>query len=230
MEPFEVSYWSRLQVELWVCTRNMKAVALAEHDPGHIRIADLSLGSDRLDDEAYDQDTPMFDDEIDLIGTAIANYGYVCPFEDARKEVIVALSKGQLQEHQDRSSGAEFFERGDVLRLWPDPRREILRAKTEPLTLAEAVALLFHGRPASKDAWARLRRRAGGRFPPAAEKQIEAAGQAILGMIRNGTVEAFGFRCYGDGGIGGFTRVRMRRSASTTIDVPDPPALGRPLR
>ena len=41
MEPFEVSYWSRLQVELWVCTRNMKAVALAEHDPGHIRIADL---------------------------------------------------------------------------------------------------------------------------------------------------------------------------------------------
>jgi hypothetical protein len=155
-----------------------------------------------LDDEAYDEYPPVFDDEIDLIGTAIINHGFVCPFDDAQKAVIVALSKGQLQEHQDRSSGFAFFEREEVLRLWPDPRWELLRAKTEPLTLAEAVALLVRGRPASRDAWARLRRRAGGRFPPAAGQQIETAGQAVVGMIRNGIVEAFGFRCYGDGGIG----------------------------
>jgi hypothetical protein len=202
MESFQEPYWSRLQVELWVCTRSREAVGLAEYAPGRTRFADLSIGPDGLDDEAYDQDTQMFDDEIDLIGTAIFDYGCVCQFEDAQKEVIVALSKGQLQEHQDRSSGVEFFEREEVLRLWPEPRWEILRAKTEPLTLAEAVALLVRGRPASKDVWKRLRRRAGGRFPPAAVQQIEAAGKAIVGMIRNGIVEAFGFRCHGDGGIG----------------------------
>lgn len=166
------------------------------------RLADLSVGPDGVDDEAYEQDAPMFDDEVELIGAAIINYGFVCEFDDARKEVIVALSKGDLQEHQDRPSGAKFFEREEVLRLWPDPRWELLRAKTEPLTLAEAVALLVRGRPASRDAWARLRRRAGGRFPPAAGQQIETAGQAVVGMIRNGIVEAFGFRCYSDGGIG----------------------------
>jgi hypothetical protein len=203
MDSFEARYWSRLQAELWVCTRSMEAVALAEHDPGDTVLADLSLGSDGLDDEALDVDRPAFVDESELIGTAVIRYGSVCSFHDARRELIVALSKGQLQEHQDRSSGAEFFEREEVLRLWPDPRWEILRAEAEPLTLAAAVALLIRGHPASKDAWARLRRRAGGRFPPAAEQRIKAAGKEILKMIRDGIVEAFGFRCDGDGGIGG---------------------------
>jgi hypothetical protein len=146
----------------------------------------------------------MFDDELDLMGTAIINYGFVCRFEDAQKEVVVALSKGQLKEHRHRGSGAEFFERKAILRLWPDPRWENLKAKTDPLTLAEGMALLVHGRPAAKETWARLRRRSGGCFPPAAKQQIEAAGQAIVGMIRNGIVEAFGFCCHGDGGIRGF--------------------------
>jgi hypothetical protein len=68
--------------------------------------------------------------------------------------------------------------------------------------LAEALALLVRGRPASKDAWERLRRLAGGGFPPSLEQRIAEAGQAIVGMIRNGIVEAFGFRCHSDGGIG----------------------------
>ena len=149
MDSLEESYWSRLQVELWVCTRSREAVGLAEYAPGRTRITDLSIGPDGLDDEAHDQDPPMFDDEIDLIGMAIINYGFVCPFEDAQKEVLVALSKGQLKEHLDRGSGAEFFEREEVLRLWPDPRWETLTAISKPLTLAEA-----RGLPASKDAWA----------------------------------------------------------------------------
>jgi hypothetical protein len=202
MDPFEKPYWSKLQVELWVCTRRREAVGLAEHAPGRPRLADTSIGPDGSDEEAYDQDTPTFDDEIELIGTAITNYGFVCQFNDARKEVVVALSKGQLQEHQDRSTGVEFFEREEVLRLWPDPRLETLRAETEPLTLAEGVALLVRGRPASRDGWARLRRRAGGRFPTATQRRIEAAGQAVVGMIRNGIIVAFGFRCHSHGGIG----------------------------
>jgi hypothetical protein len=154
MHSFDRPHWSKLQVELWVCTRSREAVCLAEHAPGCTLLAGLSIGPHGLDDEAYDQDAPMFDDEIELIGTAITNYGVVCEFHDARKDVIVALSKGQLQEHQDGSSGIKFFEREEVLRLWPDT----LRAKTERLTLAESVALVVRGRPASKEVWRRLLR------------------------------------------------------------------------
>jgi hypothetical protein len=111
----------------------------------------------------------MFDDESELICTAITNYGSVLQFEDARKAVIVALFKGELEEHLDPSSGVEFFEREEVLRLWPESRLEALGHRTEPLTLAEGVGLLVRGRPVSKDAWTRLRRRAGGRFPPATQ-------------------------------------------------------------
>jgi hypothetical protein len=75
-----------------------------------------------------------------------------------------------------------------------------LRAKTERLTLAEAVALLVRGRPASKEAWRRLRRRHGGRFPAATYERIEAAGQAIVEMIRRGDVEAWGRFCDRDHG------------------------------
>jgi hypothetical protein len=78
----------------------MEAVALAEHDPGRTVLADLSLGSDGLDDEALDVDRPAFVDESELIGTAVIRYGSVCSFHDARRELIVALSKGQLQVHQ----------------------------------------------------------------------------------------------------------------------------------
>ena len=44
MDPFDKSYWSWLQVELWVCTRSRDAVRLAAHAPGSIHLADLSLG------------------------------------------------------------------------------------------------------------------------------------------------------------------------------------------
>ena len=202
IDPFEKPYWSKLQVELWVCTRSREAVRLAEHAPGRIRLADLSLGPDGLDHEAYDRDTPTFEDEIALIGTAIVNYGCVCEFNDARKRVIVALSKRQLQEHRDPSSSVEFFEREEVLTLWPDPRFEALKTKTGPLELAEGVALLVRGRPASKEVWRRLRRRHGGRFPGRIPERIEEAGQAIVEMIRNGTIEAFGFRCHRNPGLG----------------------------
>ena len=77
-----------------------------------------------------------------------------------------------------------ILERDEVLALWRDPRLETLRAKTEPLKLAEAVALLVRGRPASKKVWRRLRRRHGGRFPAAIEEEIEEAGQEIMEMLR----------------------------------------------
>lgn len=111
----------------------------------------------------------------------------------------MALSKGQLHEHQDPSSGVKIFEREEVLRLWRDPGSEALRSNVGPLTLAEAVALLVHGRTASKEAWRRLRRRHGGRFPQRTQERIEEIGDAIVEMIRNGTIEAFGFRCDGEG-------------------------------
>jgi hypothetical protein len=63
------------------------------------------------------------------------------------------------------------LKREEVLALWPDPVPDILWAKTEGLTLAEAVALLVRGRPASKKVWRRLRRRHGGRFPAAIEEK-----------------------------------------------------------
>lgn len=141
MDSFEKPHWSKLQVELWVCTRSREAVRLAEHAPGRTHFADLSIGPDGLDDEAYDQQAPAFDDEIELIGTVIINYGLVCEFDDARKELIVALSNRKLLQHQDRSSGVEFFEREEVLRLWPDPRWGTLRARvlSEPLDAADSA-------------------------------------------------------------------------------------------
>jgi hypothetical protein len=148
----------------------------------------------------------MFDDEIGLIGTAIVNYGFVCPFEDAQKEVIVALSKGQLQEHQDRSSGVEFFEREEVLRLWPDPRWETLRAKTEPLTLAEAVTGRAYGQELSSALLRERRRRHGGVFPAYVRKKLDMAGERILEMIRRGEIQAEGFPCVRDEGTGRMNR------------------------
>lgn len=200
MDQFERPYWSKLQVELWVCTRSREAVGLAEHAPGRTRLADFSIGHDGLRDEASDQDTPMCDDEIELIGTGIINYGSVCPFEDAREDVIVALSKGEVQQHEDRSSGVKFFEREEVLRRWPDLRLETLRAQTGPLSLAEGVALLVRGRPASKEAWRRLRRRQGRSFPEWTRERIEEAGRAIVEMIRRRDVEAWGRFCDRDQG------------------------------
>jgi len=90
-------YWSRLQVELWVCTRSGEAVGLAEHAPGRTRLGGLSIGPGGLDDEAYDEYPPVFDDEIDLIGTAIINHGFVCPFDDARRRLSSRCPKGSCR-------------------------------------------------------------------------------------------------------------------------------------
>ena len=80
------------------------------------------------------------------------------------------------QERNVTCSTDVILERDEVLALWRDPRLETLRAKTEPLKLAEAVALLVRGRPSSKKVWRRLRRRHGGRFPAAIEEEIELCG------------------------------------------------------
>ena len=77
-----------------------------------------------------------------------------------------------------------LLQREEVLALGPDPVPDILKAKTERLTLAEAVALLVRGRPASKKAWRRLRRLHGGRFPAAIKEAIEEAGQEIVEALR----------------------------------------------
>jgi hypothetical protein len=107
MEPFDKLHWSRLQVEMWVCTRNRDAVRLADHAPGRTRFADLRPGPDGIDDEKHDgADPSAFDHEDDLICTAITRYGYVCPWDDARKEVVVALSEGQLRAYSDPSTGS----------------------------------------------------------------------------------------------------------------------------
>jgi hypothetical protein len=74
-------------------------------------------------------------------------------------------------------------------------------AKTN-LTLAEALALLVRRRPASKEAWQRLQRRDGGRFPEPIQRGIDEAGQAILEMIRRRDVEAWGRFCDRDKGTG----------------------------
>jgi hypothetical protein len=126
MDPFEKPYWSKLQVELWVCTRSREAVGLAEHAPGRTRPADTSIGPDGLDDEAYDEGVRMFDDEIELIGTAIIRCGTVCSFDNARKEVIVALTDGRLRAYFDPANPHDqFFERVSILELWGDPRDEL---------------------------------------------------------------------------------------------------------
>jgi hypothetical protein len=39
-------------------------------------------------------------------------------------------------------------------------------------------------------------------FPKRIQERIEEAGQAIVEMIRNEMVEAVGFRCHRDGGLG----------------------------
>jgi hypothetical protein len=91
MDSFEKPYRSKLQVELWVSTRSREAVGLAERAPRRTRLTDLSIGPDGLDDEACAQDTPTFDDEIELIGVAIANYGFVCEFNNARKKDRLAI-------------------------------------------------------------------------------------------------------------------------------------------
>ena len=78
--------------------------------------------------------------------------------------------------------------------------------------MAEAVALLLRGRPASKEAWRRLRRRHRGRFPEAIQQGIEEAGQAIVEMIRRREMEARG-RCVGEEGT-----ERMGGMASITDD------------
>ena len=157
MDPFEEAYWSRLQVELWVCTRRREAVDLADRAPGRPRFADLSLGPDGLDDEKYDVDVPSFVDESELILLAISSYGSVCPLDKARKAILVAASKGELRRHQDPSSGLshdEFFEREEVLALWQAPvcapRARAMSdryARVEPLTFSGAVLLLTRGFP-----------------------------------------------------------------------------------
>jgi hypothetical protein len=93
-----------------------------------------------------------------------------------------------------------LLEREEVMALWPDPLATVLALRTAHLSLAEAVALLVWGRPASKEAWRRLRRRHGGRFPTAIYERIEAAGQAIVEMIRRRDVEAWGRFCDCDQG------------------------------
>jgi hypothetical protein len=92
MDSFQRPYWSKLEVELWVCTRRREAVGLAEYAPGRTRFADLSLGPDGIDDEKYDVDAPPFVDGDELILWAISRYGSVCPLDEARKAILVALS------------------------------------------------------------------------------------------------------------------------------------------
>jgi hypothetical protein len=105
--PVERPHWNRLQVLLWICTRSSDAVRLAAHD----------LGSTSLLD--FDENDPShFGDEDELVGTAIINYGYIMSFGDAKRELIVAESKGQLRAYQD-SGGAAFFERTGAMAIWP---------------------------------------------------------------------------------------------------------------
>ena len=122
-----------------------------------------------------------------LGSTALIKYGSVCQFDDARKEVAVAWSRGQLQEHEDRASGVAFFESDEVLRLWPDPRWASLRANGEPLTLAEAVALLVRGRPAAQGVWARLSRRSA--FAATATAGSEVLTRARMTRSASTTIE-----------------------------------------
>jgi len=103
-----------------------------------------------------------------------------------------------------------LFESEEVLALWEDPIPDILWAETERLTLAAAVALLVRGRPTSKEAWRRLRRRHRGRFPADIEQGIKEAGQEIVEMLRQGKVTASGRPCVLDHGIrptGGMERL-----------------------
>jgi hypothetical protein len=93
-----------------------------------------------------------------------------------------------------------LLERKEVLAHWPNRVLESL-TKNERLTLAEAVALLVRGRPASKYAWRRLRLRQGGWFPTATQQEIQAAGQEIVEMLRRRKITASGRPCVRDGGI-----------------------------
>ena len=202
MDMLEGPYWSRLQVELWVCTRSMGAVALADANPGRIRIADLSLGSDGLDDEALDADRPAFADEAELIGTAIIKYGSLCPFDDAQRGVIAAVSEGKLREHRDPSSGVRFFKAKEVRQLWPVRGPLRLRKVGGPLTLAAAVTAIAYGRELTSDALAERRRRHGGRWPAYLQKKLDQASNLILEMITTHSLPAYGFAGERDDGTG----------------------------
>jgi hypothetical protein len=111
-----------------------------------------------------------------------------------------------------------LFESEEVLALWKDPIPDILWAKTERLTLAEAVALLVRGRPASKEAWRRLRRRHRGRFPTDIEQSIEEAGQDIVKMLRRCEITASGRPCVRD--IGNRPTGGMKRLDGDLLDEP----------
>jgi hypothetical protein len=151
-DPFDKPYWSRLQVELWVCTRSRDAVRLAEHSPGIIRFDDLSLDPDLLDDEEHDNQLPGFANEEELIGTAISRYGCVCSFDDARRGVIVALSDGRLGVYRGPAIGsprAEFLERMAVVNLWreePHARRSRAPAPGKVPQSGEARRLPPHSK------------------------------------------------------------------------------------
>ena len=118
MEPFDKPYWSRRQVELWVCTRSRNALRLADYG-----FADLSLGPYGIDDERYDDGDPPIEDEGELYCTAIIRYGSVCSRDDALKEVAVALSDRKLRAYPDPEGGnfhGQFFVRERVLKEWPE--------------------------------------------------------------------------------------------------------------
>ena len=85
-----------------------------------------------------------------------------------------------------------LFEREEVLALRPDPIRDLLRTTTEPITLAQGVALLVRERPASKAVWTRLRRMHSGRSPEIIKRRIEDAGSELIGMLRKGEIAARG--------------------------------------
>jgi len=148
MDSFDKPYWSRLQVELWVCTRSRDAVRMAAQAPGSIQLADLSLGPDGADDDRLDDDPLIFDDDAELIGMAIIKYGWVCSYDDARQQVIVASTK-ELRAYPDPEAGdphGEFFERAAVLALWPEKVvAEVLDAAAPP---GRPVAKRRGGRPA----------------------------------------------------------------------------------
>jgi hypothetical protein len=131
METFDKPYWSRRQVELWVCIRSRDALRLADYDFG-----DLRLGPAGIDDERYDDDDSPIFDEGELYCTAIIRYDSVCSRDDARKEVVVALSEGEIRAYPnpDGNSDDQFFERAKVLKLWPEAETQRQEQECAPPT------------------------------------------------------------------------------------------------
>jgi hypothetical protein len=143
MDAFDEKHWNKLQVLVWVLMRHKEPVRWAAHQPGATLLLDLNANSENLDKEPPDDivllkktgepvylpepDEPRyFESEEELLITAMAEFDCVCPLDEARKDVIVAIDSGRLVEHSDRDTGSTFFVHAEVLQLW--------RPLTQPLS------------------------------------------------------------------------------------------------